>query len=147
MLTAHAVENARFDQARFPSRGYNEDQVDDFLDEVVRALNALDRTITDQRREIDRLKHWRQTTGTMERVTEGWEQEAKARAEAIVTAARVSADEIRRLAVTNPQQVTQHVVGPEHIEMVAGIVHRLHTLRDGISVELDRLEDALTPGR
>jgi cell division initiation protein len=143
LLTAHAVENAQFDQARFPSRGYNEDQVDDFLDQVVHSINALNRTIEEQRREIDRLKHWRQTTGTIERVTEGWEQEARARAEAIISAARVSAEEIRRLAVSN----AQHIVHTDHAAVVAGVVDRLHRLRDGLSAELDRLESALTPGR
>lgn len=140
MLTAHAVENARFDQARFPSRGYNEDQVDDFLDEVVNTIHVLSRTIESQRKEIDRLKHWRQHSGNVERVTESWEQEARARADKIVAAAQLSAEEIRRAAVTNAQRI----VRTDHAAMVAGIVDRLHTLRDGISVELDRLEDALT---
>jgi cell division initiation protein len=143
MLTARTVENARFDQARFPSRGYNEDQVDDFLDQVVHSINALNQTIEEQRREIDRLKHWRQTTGTMERVAENWEQEARARAESIVAAARVSAEEIRRLAVTN----AQHIVHTDHMAAVAGAVDRLHRLRDGLSAELDRLDSALAPGR
>lgn len=143
MLTAHAVENARFDQSRFPSRGYNEDQVDDFLDDVVHTIHSLNRTIDAQRKEIDRLKHWRQNTGNLERVAESWEQEAKSRADAIIAAAQMSAEEIRRAAMTNVAQV----VRPDHIDAVAGIVHRLHTLRDGISVELDRLENALAPGR
>lgn len=143
MLTAHAIENVRFDQARFPSRGYNEDQVDDFLDDVVHTLHALNGTIAAQRKEIDRLKHWRQTTGTMERVAEAWEQDAKARADAIVAAAQASADEIRRVAATN----AQHLVRTDSVATVAGIVDRLHSLRDGISAELDRLEDALAPRR
>lgn len=143
VLTAHAVENAQFDQARFPSRGYNEDQVDDFLDQVVHTIRVLNRTLEEQRREIDRLKHWRQTTGTVERVAENWEQEARARADAIVAAARVSAEEIRRLAMSN----AQHIVHTDHAAAVAAVVDRLHMLRDGLSTELNRLEAALTPGR
>lgn len=144
VLTPDAVENARFDQARFPSRGYDEDQVDEFLDDVVHTLRVMTSTLNEQRREIDRLKHWRQNSGPIERPqVEAWEQEARARADAIVAAARVSAEEIRRLAVTN----AQHIVSGDHIAAVAGIVERLHMLRDGLSSELNRLDSALTTGQ
>ncbi len=142
VLTAHAVENARFDQARFPTRGYNEDQVDEFLDHVVHTIRALTSSLEEHRREIDRLKHWRQTTGPLNR-TANWEAEAQARADSILAAARVSAEEIRRLAITN----AQHIVETDHAAAVAGIVDRLHMLRDGISSELSRLESALSAGR
>lgn len=142
VLTAHAVENVRFDQARFPTRGYNEDQVDEFLDHVVHTLKVLTATLDEQRRDIDRLKHWRQTTGPLNRSAD-WEQEARARADSILAAARVSAEEIRRLAVAN----AQHIVETDHAAAVAGVVDRLHMLRDGISSELSRLEAALSAGR
>jgi len=144
VLTTLAVESARFDQARFPTRGYNEDQVDEFLDHVVHTLRTLNSTLEEQRREIDRLKHWRKTTGPIELpIADGWEQEARARADAIVAAARVSADEIRRLAMTNAQQI----VYSDHSAAVAGVVDRLHQLRDSLSAELNRLDAALTAKR
>jgi DivIVA domain-containing protein len=142
VLTAHAVENVQFDQARFPSRGYNEDQVDDFLDQVVQTIRMLGETVEEQRREINRLKHWRQSTSPMNSTAE-WEQEARARADSIVAAARVSAEEIRRLAVAN----AQYIVETDHMAAVAGIIDRLHLLRDGLSTELNRLEAALAAGR
>ncbi|HEX2132280.1 MAG TPA: DivIVA domain-containing protein [Actinophytocola sp.] len=144
LLSADAVENARFDPARFPSRGYNEDQVDDFLDLVVHTIRVLTATLDQQRQEIDRLKHWRQNTGPVDNAAAAaWEQEARARADAIVAAARVSAEEIRRLAVSNAQRV----VHTDHLATVVEVVDRLHMLRDGITAELGRLEDALSAGQ
>jgi DivIVA domain-containing protein len=141
VLTPQAVEAVRFDAARFPSRGYDEDQVDDFLDLVAHTIRVLTTTLEGQRREIDRLKHWRQTTGPVS-APPAWEQEARERAEAIVAAARVSADEIRRLAMANAQRV----LGAEHVAEVAGVLDRLHSVRDTLSAELQRLEATLDDG-
>lgn len=169
VLTAHAVETVVFDQARFGARGYNEDQVDDFLDLVVDTIRTLTGQLEEQRREIDRLKHWRQHAVPVDSAAESWEQEARARAESIVAAARVSAEEIRRLAVTNalrleeetrerargllehtPPPANRHhrPAEPDPVAApVAEIVDRLHLLRDGLSDELARLEDVLGAAR
>jgi DivIVA domain-containing protein len=141
VLTTQAVEDARFDAARFPSRGYDEDQVDDFLDTVAHTIRVLNATVEEQRREIDRLKHWRQTTVPVSGPP-AWEQEARERAEAIVAAARVSAEEIRRLAMANAQRV----LAGEHLAEVAGVLSRLHSVRDALSAELQRLEATLNGG-
>ncbi|WP_158073487.1 DivIVA domain-containing protein [Actinophytocola xanthii] len=141
LLTPQAVEGVRFDAARFPSRGYNEDQVDDFLDRVAQTIAVLTATVEEQRREIDRIKHWRQTTGPVTGAP-AWEAEARERAEAIVAAARVSAEEIRRLALANAQRV----LGADHVAEVAGVVDRLHSVRDTLSAELQRLEATLDIG-
>jgi DivIVA domain-containing protein len=57
-LTPDEVRAVVFDHAGPFRRGYNETQVDDFLDLVETSLESLNRVIAHQQRELDVLRHW-----------------------------------------------------------------------------------------
>jgi DivIVA domain-containing protein len=59
-LTPDEVRAVVFDHAGPFRRGYNEAQVDDFLDLVENSLESLNRVIAHQQRELDVLRHWDQ---------------------------------------------------------------------------------------
>jgi DivIVA domain-containing protein len=62
-LTARDIGEVVFDQARLTRRGYDEDQVDAFLDRVADTLVAMTAELAAANREVDRLRHWHQQHG------------------------------------------------------------------------------------
>jgi len=58
-LTPQDIRSVQFPASRFGTRGYREEQVDDFLDLVAETLAARDRELARARAEINRVKDWR----------------------------------------------------------------------------------------
>lgn len=59
-LTPQDVRSVQFPASRFGTRGYREEQVDEFLDLVAEALAGRDRELARARAEINRVKNWRE---------------------------------------------------------------------------------------
>ncbi|WNV83482.1 DivIVA domain-containing protein [Umezawaea sp. Da 62-37] len=59
-LTPQDIRSVQFPASRFGTRGYREEQVDEFLDLVAETLAGRDRELARARAEINRVKNWRE---------------------------------------------------------------------------------------
>ncbi|HEY0449233.1 DivIVA domain-containing protein [Actinophytocola sp.] len=95
------VQEVVFDRAGLFSSGYDEDQVDKFLDRVADTVEGLVVRLAEKQNEIDRLKHWREQTGP----TGISEAELQVRADRILDEARRRAEELVRIANATSRQL------------------------------------------
>lgn len=104
-LTPDEVRAVVFDHAGPFRRGYNETQVDDFLDLVETSLESLNRVIAHQQRELDVLRHWDERSDEDgNRDGDPAEAQARVSAEQLMNDARQYALEtVRRADVTARQ--------------------------------------------
>lgn len=100
-LTVRDVQEVVFDRASFFSSGYDEDQVDKFLDRVADTIEMLAVRLAEKQNEIDRLKHWREQTGP----TGISEAELQVRADRMMDEARRRAEELIRIADASARQL------------------------------------------
>ncbi len=161
LLTVRDVTGVTFDDAGLLQRGYDQGQVDDFLDVVAGTIETLTATIEQQGKEIDRIRHWRHDHGTTQQ-----SQDAVGIIDQIIHNARQRATQIREEAQENARRVeaaaynrAQRVIADagivaervpyrpadvhspvEFVNTVADIEHRISVLRDALSIEVDKLQ-------
>lgn len=164
-LTVREVGEVMFDQARMTRRGYDEDQVDAFLDRVTETLTGMNAELAATRREIDRLRHWHQDRGaspaalaTMSRAENHAEQviaEAEAKAREILDEANTESAAVRADAARQAEEILTAIRGladgpvdHRYAAMAAVLVgtrDHLAELREWLATELTRLNSMLTP--
>lgn len=162
-LTPSDVRDVVFDNAPVFRRGYDETQVDEFLDRVERTLTELHKTVRDQQTEIDRavIRPGGPPTGPNHRaVGDQFIADARRRADQIMESARQAAarvvEEARaeayRLVADASRQIARGVAGPDPELAAASIetAHRLAQIRDALTAEvsnlyavLDRMHDGV----
>lgn len=112
-LTPLDIHNKEF---RRSFRGYNEEEVDEFLDEVVKDYDAVLKENVQLKREIDELResleHYRNLEGTLNRTltlaqetADELRENARKEAEMIIREAETRAGEIIRQAETKTQKL------------------------------------------
>lgn len=157
-LTADDVRSVVFDQAKRLSRGYHEEQVDEFLDLVADAIEVMAGKLAEKQAEVNRLKHWREgqdvtlrsgpeTQADLDRIL----NDANRNADAIVRRAQAVAerieDEARARAVHILTEASQRAemmapMGEMGEDIAAAAVEvgtRIGGIRDALSVELTNL--------
>ncbi|GAB1511442.1 DivIVA domain-containing protein [Actinophytocola sp. KF-1] len=165
-LTPDEVRDVVFDHAPVFRRGYDETQVDEFLDRVEEAMVALHRALVEKQQLLDsyamradRLA----TTGEHRALADQIIADARRRANEIVDGARAAAQrvveearaEAFRLVANASRQIVG--VGPAHAvgdrELAAAVAeasNRIAHLRDALSAEASQLYEiaqALDSGR
>lgn len=120
-VTVRDISEVMFDQARLTRRGYDEDQVDAFLDKVGMTLTGMSAELAGARREIDRLRHWHQQHG------------ASPAALATVSRAEADAERILGEARAEARRITQEAeaVHADAARQAEQILTAIHSLADG----------------
>jgi DivIVA domain-containing protein len=157
-LTAADVRAVVFDQAKRLSRGYNEDQVDEFLDLVAETIEVLSGKLAEKQGEANRLKHWREgqdvtlrngaeTQADVDRIM----ADAQRNADAIVRRAQAVAERIdeearaRATHILNDAAQRADMMAPSYAsseDIAAAAVEvgtRIGGIRDALSAELANL--------
>jgi DivIVA domain-containing protein len=157
-LSAADVRSVVFDEAKRLSRGYNEEQVDEFLDLVADAIEDLAGKLAEKQAEVNRLKHWREsqdpllrtgveTQADLDRIM----SDANRNAEAIVRRAQAVAERIeeesraRAVHILDDAQQRAELMLPasldsEEIAVAAlEVGTRIGGIRDALSNELANL--------
>jgi DivIVA domain-containing protein len=120
-LTVRDIGEVMFDQARLTRRGYDEDQVDGFLDRVADTLVGMNAQLAAAGREIDRLRHWHTQHG--------------ASPAALATMSRAEADAERIIAEAHDhaRKVAQEAanIKAEAARQAQQILAAIHSLADG----------------
>ena len=124
-LTARDIGEVMFDQARLTRRGYDEDQVDAFLDRVADTLVGMTAELTAAGREIDRLRHWHQQHG------------ASPAALATMSRAEADAEQIIAEAHEHARKVAQEAasIRAEAARQAQQILAAIHSLADEGSLD------------
>lgn len=157
-LRAADVRSVVFDEAKRLSRGYNEDQVDEFLDLVADAIEDLAVKLEERQAEVNRLKHWRESQDPMLRTGAETQvdldrimSDANRSAEAIVRRAQAVAERIeeeaqaRAILILDDAQQRAEMMAPtglagEEIAVAAlEVGTRIGGIRDALSAELANL--------
>lgn len=157
-LSAADVRSVVFDEAKRLSRGYNEDQVDEFLDLVADAIEDLARKLAEKEAEVNRLKHWRESQDPMLRSGADTQvdldrimSDANRNADAIVRRAHAVAERIEEEAAAHASQLLAEAsqradmmapvgVASEDIAVAAiEVGTRIGGIRDQLSNELANL--------
>ncbi len=102
-LTPHDVEQKAFTQAL---RGYQMDEVDDFLDEIVTTLRSYDQRLRDAQDKIRALETDAVSRGGDETTISRAILVAQRSADALVAEARVEADRIKQSAVAETESLS-----------------------------------------
>jgi DivIVA domain-containing protein len=139
-LTAADVQSVVFDQSGRLSRGYNEQQVDAFLDLIADTIDTLNARLSEKQADTGRImgEAQRNADAIIRRaqgVAEQIEEEARARA------ARIIADATRRAQMQPPPRGP--VPGPppneEFAAAAVAVGTRIGAVRDALSAELANL--------
>jgi DivIVA domain-containing protein len=157
-LGAADVRSVVFDEAKRLSRGYNEDQVDEFLDLVADAIEDLAVKLAEKQAEVNRLKHWREGQDPMLRTGADTQVDldrvmgdANRNADAIVRRAHAVAERIEQEAAAHAAQIINDAsqraemmapMGLASEEIAAAAVEvgtRIGGIRDALSSELANL--------
>jgi DivIVA domain-containing protein len=157
-LSAADVRSVVFDEAKRLSRGYNEDQVDEFLDLVADGIEDLAGKLQETQAEVNRLKHWRESQDPMLRTGADTQvdldrvmSDANRNADAIVRRAHAVAARIEEEAVAHAAQIITEAsqraemmapmgVASEDIAVAAiEVGTRIGGIRDALSTELANL--------
>ena len=157
-LSAADVRTVVFDEAKRLSRGYNEEQVDEFLDLVADAVDDLAGKLAESQAEVNRLKHWRESQDPMLRT--GVEtkadldrimSDANRNAEAIVRRAQAVAGRIEEEARAHAVHIIEDAAQRAEMMAPAGLAGediavaalevgtRIGGIRDALSAELANL--------
>ncbi|WP_133854255.1 DivIVA domain-containing protein [Labedaea rhizosphaerae] len=163
-LTARDIGEAVFDQARLTRRGYDEDQVDAFLDRVADTIVGMTAELAAASREVDRLRHWHQQHGASPAALATMSH-AEADAERIIAEAHEHARKvaqeaaaIRAEAARQAQQILAAIhsladegtVDQRYAAMAAILVgtrDHLTDIRAQLTDEVSRLDSLLSPSR
>jgi DivIVA domain-containing protein len=157
-LGAADVRSVVFDEAKRLSRGYNEDQVDEFLDLVADALEDMTVKLAEKEAEVNRLKHWRESQDPMLRTGADTQVDldrmmgdANRSADAIVRRAHAVAERITEEAAAHASHIIADAsqradlmapmgVASEDIAIAAiEVGTRIGGIRDALSAELANL--------
>lgn len=157
-LGADDVRSVVFDEAKRLSRGYNEDQVDEFLDLVADTIESLAVKLAEKQAEVNRLKHWRESQDPMLRTGADTQVDldrimgdANRNADAIVRRAQAVAERIEEEAAVHASQLIAEAsqraemmapvgVASEDIAIAAiEVGTRIGGIRDALSNELANL--------
>lgn len=101
MITAQEINEKQFHDAW---RGYNQEEVDDFLDQVAEAITALQRENEALRRRVSELDEKIEASKTSEEMLRKTLESAQIAAEEAIATARAKADEIVRDAEERAQK-------------------------------------------
>jgi DivIVA domain-containing protein len=120
-VTPRDIGEVMFDQARLTRRGYDEDQVDAFLDRVGDTIVGMNAQLAAASREIDRLRHWHQQHG------------ASPAALATMSRAEADAERIIGEAHEHARKMAQEAanIKAEAARQAEQIVAAIHSLADG----------------
>ncbi len=143
MLTIQQIEEKAFDKAM---RGYNADQVDDFLDEMVATVNEYNAQVEDLTAQLAaanaKLDEYKAQEGSVIKTLESARAlmndisaSAEKRAEIIVKNAELDADQLIRNAKENVEKLREEE--KELAYRVSSIKHRISNL---LHAELDRFD-------
>jgi cell division initiation protein len=131
-LTPNDVEQKAFTQAL---RGYQMDEVDDFLDEIVTTLRSYDQRLRDAQDKIQALENDAVSRGGDETTISRAILVAQRSADALLAEARVEADRIKHSAKAE----TDTLSGKRDMER-----NRLQTEIDGMRERVSGLRETLT---
>jgi cell division initiation protein len=149
-LTPNDVEQKAFTQAL---RGYQMDEVDDFLDEIVSTLRAYDQRLRDAQEKIRALESESASRGGDETTISRAILVAQRSADALLTDARGEADRIRQTAVAETESLSaerdkertrllDEITGMR--DRVLGLRATLTTLVSTVGGQVSEMESALT---
>lgn len=124
-LTPRDVGEVMFDHARLTRRGYDEDQVDAFLDRVGDTIVQMNAQLAAAGKEIDRLRHWHQQHG------------ASPAALSTLSRAEADAEQLIAEAHEHARKVAQEAAGirAEAARQAQQILAAIHSLADEGSVD------------
>lgn len=134
MLTPLDIQNKNFKRT---FRGYNADQVDDFLDEIVNEMERLYRDNDNLKAEITRLEKDNAQYHALEENLKQTLIVAQRTAEEVMAASRKNSDELRQNTVKECQNMKKEA----EMEAKRVMDESLHQVRTVVG-EYDRIDDA-----
>ncbi|HEX6361010.1 DivIVA domain-containing protein [Actinophytocola sp.] len=132
-LTSDDVQSVVFDQSSRLSRGYNEQQVDAFLDLVADTIEDLTAKLAEKRADTDRVM------GEAQRNAEAIVRRAQAVAEQIENEARARAARIVAEASQRAGAMPMMAQGEDFAAAAVAVGTRIGGIRDALSAELANL--------